>query len=283
MFSLQPKKKIPFWKEIDFYKEHWSFIIFLPAFLGGFIQLSRLYLLDPSFIRFFSAQQVIPDGLFIIFIISLSLITFLVFNRFFSTKEKIEIGWNLKNIHNNIKNKLYPSFILLLMCGYLYFIDLFLKKEIPLFISIMQFICEILSTIYLSEVAFIILSLYAFKNINLKSPSLEKDKKQAVENFMSSNIWYIFLAIIIFPTFLLLSLHFSSSFLKFYTQVNKLPKTVNERIYLNKVKANLNIHNSLDIEYYNGNYIFIKVNNNDNQYLILKGESFINLIDKDEK
>jgi len=38
-----------------------------------------------------------------------------------------------------------------------------------------------------------------------------------------------------------------------------------------------------NIEYYNGSYIFIKVNNKADQYLILKGESFINLIGKDEK
>lgn len=283
MFSIQRKDKKPYWKQLDFYKENWSIIIFLPAFLGGFIQLSRLYLLDPSFIRFFSAQQVIPDGLFIIFIISLSVIIFQIFKRVFTTKEKLEIGWNFKNIHKNIKNKLYPSFILLLMSGYLYFIDLFLKKEIPLFLSIMQFICEVLCAIYLSEVIFIIFSLYALKNINLKSLSLEKDKKKAVENFTSSNIWYIFLPFVILPTFILLSLHFSSGFLKFYTQVNKLPKTINESIYLNRVKEKLNINEKLNIEYYNGNYIFIKVNNNKDQYLILKGESFISIIDKDEK
>ncbi|HAV6241301.1 TPA: hypothetical protein JI306_10820, partial [Acinetobacter baumannii] len=115
MFSLEPQKKKTFWKEIDFYKEHWSIIIFIPAFLGGFFQISRLYLLDPSFIRFFSVQQVIPDGLFILFIIALSFLIFTLFNKLFIEKEKVNIGWNIKNIYKNIKNKLHPSLALFLI------------------------------------------------------------------------------------------------------------------------------------------------------------------------
>ncbi|MDV7383463.1 hypothetical protein R4608_04430 [Acinetobacter baumannii] len=283
MFSLEPQKKKTFWKEIDFYKEHWSIIIFIPAFLGGFFQISRLYLLDPSFIRFFSVQQVIPDGLFILFIIALSFLIFTLFNKLFIEKEKVNIGWNIKNIYKNIKNKLHPSLALFLISSYIHLIELVFKQNIPLFLTILQIIFEIIVTIYLVEVFFIILLLFMYKNIDPESLLTKDDKDKLFDNFIVSRVWYAILFLFILPIVSLLILYFSTAFSKLYTQVNKLPETTNEKIFLNKVNENLKLDGKLTIEYYNGTYIFIKIKKDTNQYLILKGESFINLIDKDEK
>ncbi|KMV08129.1 putative membrane protein [Acinetobacter baumannii] len=283
MFSLERQKKEVIWKDLEFYKEHWSIIIFIPAFLGGFFQISRLYLLDPSFIRFFSVQQVIPDGLFILFIITLSFLLFTIFNRLFTSEENINIGWNIKNIHKNIKNKLYPSLALLFLSSYIHVIELLFNQNIPLFLTILQIIFEIITTIYLGEVIFIILSLYIYKNIKPNSIPTKDDKNKLFESFFSSRTWNILSYLLLLPIVLLLILYFSTTFSKIYTQVNKLPKTTNEKIFLSKVHESLKLDGKLTIEYYNGTYIFIKIKKNTDQYLILKGESFINLIDKDEK
>lgn len=54
---------------IDFVKEYLSVILILPAIFGGLWQLFELWSISPSFIRFFSISQIVPDGLFILFII----------------------------------------------------------------------------------------------------------------------------------------------------------------------------------------------------------------------
>ncbi|XZW38023.1 hypothetical protein ACT4WW_07435 [Acinetobacter baumannii] len=236
MFSLERREKEVIWKDLDFYKEHWSIIIFIPAFLGGFFQISRLYLLDPSFIRFFSVQQVIPDGLFILFIITLSFLIFILFNNIFIKKEKVKIGWNIKNIYKNIKNKLYPSLALLLISSYIHIIELFFKQDIPLFLTILQIIFEVIVTIYLGEVIFIILLLYMYKNIDPESLLTKDEKDKLFDTFIVSRIWYIILFSFILPIISLLILYFSTAFSKLYTQVNKLPETTNEKIFFKKSK-----------------------------------------------
>lgn len=54
---------------IDFVKEYLSIILILPALFGGLWQLFELWTISPSFIRFFSISQIVPDGLFILFVI----------------------------------------------------------------------------------------------------------------------------------------------------------------------------------------------------------------------
>ncbi|HCA5311569.1 TPA: hypothetical protein MW274_003677, partial [Acinetobacter baumannii] len=124
---------------------------------------------------------------------------------------------------------------------------------------------------------------YIFRNLDRKHSPTNSEKAELVSKFFDSTKWYLILIFIIVPIILLLWVYFSTGILIFYNQVNKLPPTTNEVIFLKKVRDNLKIDGSLNIEYYNGSYIFIKVNNKADQYLILKGESFINLIDKDEK
>lgn len=106
MFSLEPKKKIAFWKKLDFYKEHWSIIIFIPALLGGLIQILKLYSIDPSFVRFFAVEQVIPDGLFISFIIFIGIMCYQFFSKYYKFDIKIKYGWSFKNVITNISRRL---------------------------------------------------------------------------------------------------------------------------------------------------------------------------------
>jgi len=279
MFSLEPQKKKTFWKEIDFYKEHWSIIIFIPAFLGGFFQISRLYLLDPSFIRFFSVQQVIPDGLFILFLMFLSMIIYFFINPSLKISGEIDHRLKPKDIYKNSMYKITQVLFFILVCSHINFSD----NDFPITIIIIQFSLIIICSIYLCEIFFILASTYIFRNLDQNYSPTNSEKAELVRNFFDSTKWYLILIFIIFPIIVLLWVYFSTGILRFYNKVNKLPPTTNEVIFLKKVRDHLKVDGPLNIEYYNGSYIFIKVNNKADQYLILKGESFINLIDKDEK
>lgn len=67
-----------------------------------------------------------------------------------------------------------------------------------------------------------------------------------------------------------------------YTELNKIKNIKNEKIYITKVKNKLSIKDDLSIEYYNGKYIFLKMHGNkkDDQYFVLKGDGFVNLLDE---
>ncbi|MFT2115388.1 hypothetical protein ACMS9R_13795, partial [Acinetobacter baumannii] len=171
----------------------------------------------------------------------------------------------------------------LLISSYIHIIELFFKQDIPLFLTILQIIFEIIVTIYLGEVIFVILLLYMYKNIDPNSFLTKDERGRLFDNFVASRKWYIIFFSFILPIILLLICYFSTAFSKLYNQVNKLPETINEKFFLKKVNENLKLDGKLTIEYYNGTYIFIKIKKDTDQYLILKGESFINLIDKDEK
>lgn len=279
MFSVNPIKEKPFWKDFSFYKEHWSIIIFIPAFLGGFFQISRLYILNPSFIRFFSVQQVIPDGLFILFLIFLSIIIYFFINPSFKISREMDHRLRPRDINKNLLYKFFPAILFFLICTSIHFS----KNEFSVSIIIFQFILIVVTSIYLCEIFFIIASTYIFRNFDSNYSPTNSEKAELISNFFDSRIWYLTLLFIIFPITFLLTVYFANGIFKFYKQINKLPPTTNETYFLKKVKDNLKINGTLNIEYYNGSYIFIKVNNKDDQYLILKGESFINIIDKDEK
>jgi len=66
---------------IDFIKEYIGLIVVIPAALGGFWQLCELARISPSFIRFFSISQIVPDGLLIllIFILSILFLYFIIY------------------------------------------------------------------------------------------------------------------------------------------------------------------------------------------------------------
>lgn len=56
-------------KKIEFLKKHLSLIILFPTTIGGLWQLIELSSISPSYIRFFSISQVVPDGLLVLLFI----------------------------------------------------------------------------------------------------------------------------------------------------------------------------------------------------------------------
>jgi len=65
-------------KKIKFLKEYLSIIILFPATIGGLWQVIELASISPSYIRFFSISQVVPDGLLVLLFIACILITFFI-------------------------------------------------------------------------------------------------------------------------------------------------------------------------------------------------------------
>lgn len=285
MFSIQKKDKKPYWKEFDFYKEHWSIIIFIPALLGGIFQIFNLYSIDPSFVRFFAVEQVIPDGLFVIFIFIIGYLFYLLFKKYYNFNTKLYYGWSFKNILKNISNRLALLTILSICILYVYLLDPLFNEPPPFIFIIVQLVFEILATIYLFEIIFIIIILYTLKNSKDKQKPTKEERKIAINKLFEKQKIDIIIPLLIFPLALILSIFFLHKIGTIYTKVNTLPNTFNEEIFIKKTKLALKINYDLKIQYYNGKYIFLKIikPNKKENYLILKGESFVNLIDKDEK
>ncbi|MCG5226813.1 hypothetical protein [Acinetobacter pittii] len=285
MFSLESQKKISFWKELDFYKEHWSIIIFIPAFLGGIFQIFKLYSIDPSFIRFFAVEQVIPDGLFISFIILTGFICYLLFHNLYKFNFKLEFGWNFKNILLNIKDRLALLAFLGVLLFYIYTSEPIFNDPPPFILLTIQLVFEILALFCLVEIIFTITLLFMFKNTKDKKNPSDEERKIAINKLFNSHTTNIVIPLILLPLFVIFTLYFIQKLSTIYSKVNTLPSTKNEQIFLTKTKKALNLNNDISIEYYNGKYIFLKITEEKGaeKFLILKGESYINLIDKDDK
>lgn len=69
--------KYYFIKDFNVFKNNLPIFIILPSILGGIWQVLELSFIDPSYIRFFSINQIIPDGLLILF---LSFYLFSIYN-----------------------------------------------------------------------------------------------------------------------------------------------------------------------------------------------------------
>lgn len=56
-----------------FFKDYLSFIILIPAFIGGIWQLIELMSISQPYISFFSISQIVPDGILILIFLLLAL------------------------------------------------------------------------------------------------------------------------------------------------------------------------------------------------------------------
>ncbi|CAI3162858.1 hypothetical protein MWMV17_MWMV17_03456 [Acinetobacter calcoaceticus] len=61
--------KYSFLKDFNFFKSNLPLFIILPSILGGIWQILELSSIDLSYIRFFSINQIVPDGLLALFLL----------------------------------------------------------------------------------------------------------------------------------------------------------------------------------------------------------------------
>ena len=90
-------------EKIEFIKSNLALIILVPTMLGGIWQLLELLNISPSFIRFFSVSQLIPDGLLILFIL-LIIYTF----------GKLALNWSLKKVENGYS--IFSKIVVSILC-----------------------------------------------------------------------------------------------------------------------------------------------------------------------
>lgn len=215
MFSISTKNKTPIWKIYDFYKDNWSLIIFIPAFLGGILQIVKLFNLDPSFVRFFAVEQVVPDGLLFLFLIALGAITYFIFQNSIKIKhiEKINIGWNLKNILTSIISQLsFMTFCIIMVC-YMIFANHIESGVITIGYIVFKTVLEFFILKCLFDIYFTITILYFFRHHTNISKIAKEDYDKIIEKLLNITDKTIPLLVITLVSFeliftLLIKLHF---------------------------------------------------------------------------
>ncbi|WP_212003015.1 hypothetical protein [Chitinophaga sp. HK235] len=90
-------------------KDNLSVIVLLPALLGGIWQVMELLCIGPSYIRFFSVTQLIPDGLLILSIFLLILFVNLVVIRFPKWLADTDLG--MKELAGNNKESCEKEYL----------------------------------------------------------------------------------------------------------------------------------------------------------------------------
>jgi hypothetical protein len=216
-------------EKIEFLKSNLSLIILLPTLLGGIWQLLELLKISPSFIRFFSVSQLIPDGLLILFV-------FLIIYSF----GKIAFEWSLKRVKNG--SSLFSKILVILLC--LFYLSIF-----------------VLVIFDKGSVGLPLLSLASFSFIVLAIYLLSFFKKNIIESFINresvgKEILYLgFLFSFIFILFSAFTI-FHKSFL--LPQNWKNIKELECRIKKDKKV------DSYRLLYFNDKYIFIELTLIDN-------------------
>lgn len=275
----ESSKKV-FWKSIDFYKNNWSFLVFIPTAVGGFVQLFQLLWMDPSFGRFFAVEQVIPDGLLIVFFISFGLLTFYGLKKAYMPPEKLKIEWQVKNVWNTIKRPLVVSACVTSIVFYINYHNI--DPNPPLLFIILELVLKAIALILFVEFLFKIRLQYYFRNY--KNPENEI-KKNFDKHFKSLFYMDSFFSMLIYSLILIsLVIYLMINFSNIFQKVNNFSKLINEPKLLSEVTQRLNLEGEVSVQYYNGKYIFIRTETNKKEeYLVLKGETLVDLFkDKDK-
>lgn len=86
-------------------KDNLGTAIVIPTVLGGLIQLVELGSINTSYIRFFSASQLIPDGLIVVLTVIFVSIVFIIYNKLLSKNS------HLLNLINFVNLPIYSIVI----------------------------------------------------------------------------------------------------------------------------------------------------------------------------
>lgn len=129
-------------KYLELLKENFSLIVAIPPLLGAIWQLLKLSQISPSYIRFFSISQMLPDGIIILivmFILSIFFIlNYIIWKKNISFNDKkVIINFSKKTLTNSTNaekpNKFIGGFLLfisLIIPMSLYALNIYLNKNI---------------------------------------------------------------------------------------------------------------------------------------------------------
>jgi|TARA_B110000240_G_C13314831_1_gene374418 hypothetical protein len=211
-------------EKIEFIKSNLALIILVPTMLGGIWQLLELLNISPSFIRFFSVSQLIPDGLLILFIL-LIIYTF----------GKLALNWSLKKVENGYS--IFSKIVVSILCLYylvVFFLIIFNKGTVGVV------------TISLACFCFIVVAVYMFSFI----------KKSKIEKFINKES---FVKEILYLIFLFSFVFFLFSTFKVFHESFLLPKNWRNIKELEcRISKDKNI-DSFRLLYFNDKYFFVEL------------------------
>lgn len=235
---------------LSFVKDNLSVIAITPFIIGGLWQLISLASISPSYIRFFSVTQQIPDGILILFVAFTLFLSYLFFGgliineSFGGTKNLIQLSY--KNLL--IRSLLSTITGIIIIVFFLKDIVFTKEKEIKVYGDLLEYI------VFMGVVA--IAALLIFKiPIVILTKLLESFKSRKNADYIAIFKAFLYLMIILYIVRVVfdLSIGFHNLF--------KFPIDLKNKDYIIKSylsKRNSTNKDSVSIIYWNDKYIFIK-------------------------
>lgn len=232
-------------RAVSYLSKHLSLVLLIPALLGGIWQIIELSQMSFSYVRFFSASQVLADGLLILILLIFFGGTFLllygIYERYINSKS----SGNPTDNDEPVQAPLRPNYF---RCFYLFIIYLvFLLFEIYALLNILKKPDSFFTILILFPVATVILYLalasWMFANLSVINTWFYK-------SILRHTIWLWFATIVF--SFFWIAYSFRMSF--------AIPSNlVNTDILVHQI-AEANPGTQPEIVYNNDKYLFIELN-----------------------
>lgn len=229
-------------------KDNLGTAIVIPTVLGGLIQLVELGSINISYIRFFSANQLIPDGLIVVLTVILVSIVFIIYNKLLSK------NLNLLNLTNFVKLPIYSIVLYFAIISVFLSVSIYYLYNYDTYMSI-QNISVILLALNAAFLAFILhvkdvsfaLSFYVLRKYNTDKLIVE-----------ASRYYSFCIGLALLLIFLLLSIKLV------LTQLNSINKPYNLDNYTSLEERIVDDYSGIDKQdykllYFNDLYTFIEI------------------------
>lgn len=234
---------------LAFWRSHLSLIILIPYLLGGIWQLLELVSISPVYVRFFSLTQTIPDGLMMLFLLSLLFLAVQVWR-----KRSVTELWVRKwlPVETTINVKLFVFLINGLTTWSVVFLPLVGSGIIDGETILVSLILVVLwAAIYVSK--------DSYKHSDPKSI------KQKVKKTGFQGLRFFLIVVFVASCISLLPLFFE----RLSNRLTQLKGNMAESQYNSKVKAYLGFQpmDTMEVEYFNDQYLFVSCGN-DKYYIV---------------
>jgi len=241
------------WLDANQIKDNLTYIILIPTILGGIWQIWELTNVSVGFIRFFSISQLISDGLLILFL----LLFIWLFYRIGSSmgrvqkrgsKEKI-IDFQLRAKKHVIRIGFNVGFLIFIM--WLFSREKYYLFDFLIIVWVISVIVSSLQTLFIDA------------GLNI---SIHKLGKKVYNKFIEPLIKLAVLILLISSVYLITNL--IGKFHENYALPLNFENTKNLKEYISRKKG-INM-NSIEILYFNDQYIFIQTESIGNKILVLE-------------
>lgn len=249
--------------KFEWLKENLSLILVLPTLIGGFWQLIELSTISTAYIRFFSISQVIPDGLLVLFVISL------IVGSYYLGGLLIKISFFYKAQMPDWKSAIIVILMLLAMYSISSYEMYKMIKKVGYFkISDIAMII-VMITFLLGAIVNVIPSKEEVQSIK------EENKKEGIKDNVTKKKrpkWFDFILKLIVCSLLLVAIYTIYFFLGIVSDLRKsyieTEKLINIEILKNKISEKHNDKTFTEILYFNDKYFFVQLKDINNEEYI---------------